>query len=446
MSKIKEQDILKLLRGKASPKKLKALEEWSSKDTVNAVSLERYQRIYDEADHLSTYNHVDTDLEWKNFTSNIKESVADTEILEYFDGLASPTQRKKVEDWKKMSASNESDFETFNLILEESRELSDYKKVDVDNEWANFGKLLKEKETQPTESLEIQSSNVQKEISVAPTFKNTSTSTVHEAKEIPLITPYTEERQSNRVVMWRVFAVAASILLLAVFGWTLWQNAGSSTTSDDMFLTYATADYPEVITLSDGTIINLDEQTILTYFKDANLSEERSVTIDGKGEFNVASNPEKPFIVKAKRSGVGIRVLGTKFRLEKSDEYIEVIRNIEGSVRAYSLSDTSTHVVMTAGDRYAFDGAKFIELRDLEEEYNGKEYDILYVLDYLMEESGWRVTSSPYAEFNGEAIIMVDLDKPYEEILEDLARRQDFQYVKMPCDGCFQVTRFTVDY
>ena len=98
--------------------------------------------------------------------------------------------------------------------------------------------------------------------------------------------------------------------------------------------------------------------------------------------------------------------------------------------------------MLTQGDRYGWDGHQFINLNDIEEEFVGQDYDILYVLDYLMEQSDWRVTSGSEIPFNPEGIVNIDLSKSYEEILEDLAERADFQYIDRDCDGCYEVTKF----
>jgi len=168
----------------------------------------------------------------------------------------------------------------------------------------------------------------------------------------------------------------------------------------------------------------------------------RAVILEGKGEFDVAELPSKPFRVQAKRSGVGVVVLGTRFRFEDSDEYLEIIENLEGSVRAYSLADTNTHVIMHPGDRYGFDGVRFIDLNDIQEEYVGEDYDLLYVLDRLMELSEWKVTSGPEMPFEPNEMVNINLDQDYEDILADLRERADFDYIPKGCDGCYEIIRF----
>jgi len=470
MSKIKEQDILKLLRGEASAKKLKALEEWSSLDEDNATDLEVYQKIYDESEHLSSYKRVDANDEWNQFTNVLQNSVNEGDLLQYFDGLATPAQRTKVEEWRSFSKSNKEEFNVFNLIISESTKLNEIKRVDADAEWKSFSKAIKGKST-PANLTAVGAAPLAKSIldpapvkktdavstsvaatTVAPTAPKVETT--YKAKEVtmtPTPTPTPSVQNSGRgrrLSLFRSLAAAAVFCLMAFAVWNMytgsWSPFGSSG-EEEMFATFATAELPDQLTISDGSTINLDNHTTLTYFADVDRIDQRTVTIDGQGEFDVASLPEKPFVVQASRSGVGIRVLGTKFKVRgNEDGYLEIIENIEGSVRAYSLEDTANYVIMTAGDRYGFDGVNFVNLNDVVEDYNGKDYDILYVLDYLMKESDWKVISGSEIEFEGAGIVNVDLDKPYEEILEDLADRTDFEYIKRDCEGCYEVRKFVV--
>lgn len=475
MSKIKEQDILKLLRGEASAKKLKALEEWSSIDEDNATELEVYQKIYDESEHLSSYKRVDADAEWSQFTNILQNGVNEGDLLSYFDGLATPSQQSKVEEWRSFSKTNKDEFNVFNLIISESAKLNEVKRVDANAEWESFGKMIQgksapanltavgtapivapiiAKETiKPTPAV---STNVKATTITTPPIAAPTTTPTYQAKEVSMtpepavVNTGAEEGRSNRIFMWRSLAAAAAFIVISLIGFRAYQNDwslfGGGNNGDDMYATFATADLPDQLSLSDGSMVSLDKQTTLTYFRDVDMTDLRDVTIDGRGEFDIASNPEKPFVVKSSRSGVGIRVLGTKFKIRGDEEgYLEVIEDIEGSVRAYALDDTTNYVIMTAGDRYGFDGVNFIDLNDIQEEYYGKDYDILYVLDYLMKESDWKVISGSEIEFDAAGIVNIDLDKPYEEILEDLRERTNFEYIKRDCEGCYEVRRFVVE-
>lgn len=448
---IKERDILKLLDGNASSKKLKALEEWTLKKPSNVTKLERYQIIYDEAKELSSYNKVDASTEWAAFQQALVDPVNDNDLLKYFDGLTSPEEKLKVDKWKSVSTANKQEFETFDLVLTESAKLKDYKETNADDEWTSFLALTKETKGDQTTHLTAEPKTTafvptptlnetlkptrQESTYVAPPFV-----TPTQAKEVQFIPQEKEEKSSNTLMY--ALLMAAGLLLVGAVGWNTWTSAQNGGLDGNLYSTYATNDTPETLTISDGSVIDLAAQTELVYFTDVDAMDVRSVELTGKGTFEIAKNPEKPFILKAKRSGVGIRVLGTKFRFEDHHEYIEVIENIEGSVRAYSLTDTNTYVIMTAGDRYGFDGVRFINLNEGEELLTGESVKIQFVLDHLMKESDWRVITKAYSEFDAEGYVTIDLNKSYEDILADLERQADFEYIPLDCDGCYQINRF----
>ena len=467
MSGIKEQDILRLLRGEASPKKLKKLEAWASEDVENASDLELYQTIFDEAEHLNSYRKVDADMEWKAFSKALHNSVSDNELLNYFDGLASPSDRKKVEEWRDLSKSNSEEFTSFNTLISESTRLNEYKSVDVEAEWSAFSDMIKGKSTPanltavsaaagaaviaPKPSTPVlktvtpTSTTTSSKSTYTPPPTNTSQPTMAKEVKMEATTPVFQQEKKTRS-LWRPIAIAASLLLLVGFmGINLYQGKGlfGIGGGDELYATFATADTPGTLNTVDGSILDLDSESAVKYFTDINKINIRNVELDGRGVFDIASNPEKPFVLTSKNTGIGVRVLGTKFRIEGGqNEFLEIIENIEGSVRAYSLEDTTTSVILTKGDRYGWDGYQFINLNDIQEDFSGQDYDILYVLDYLMEQSDWKVISGADIEFDPTGVVNVDLSKSYEEILEDLAERADFHYVDRDCDGCYEVRKF----
>ena len=454
MSEIKDRDILKLLDGNASAKKLKSIEKWASEDPSHARELELFQRIYDELGQLSSYKRVDTGSEWAEFKDAADTQVSDVELLQYFDGVATPAQRDKVDQWKEESDENKEDFEIFDMIITESAHLQGYKSVDSANEWSSFkssisstnAKITTVPTPAPKSSINEQYKSTEAH-KITPSYQpatSTYTSTAG-AKEVAFTPAPVVQEETNRVWMWRSLAVAASLLLLSAFMWLLWQNNGlglNGNGNQELFATFSTESNPDQITLTDGSSIALNEYSSVTYFTDVEKVDQRAVTLEGNGDFDIASNPQKPFIVKSPVSGVGVRVLGTRFKVTDHDKYQKVVENIEGSVRAYSLADTTVSVTMTAGDSYGFDGYRWINLKDVQEEYVGSEYKLLYVLDYLMEESNWNVTSAPYAPFNPDASVIINLDQDYEGILYDLVDQADFEYVPNGCEGCYTITRF----
>ena len=103
------------------------------------------------------------------------------------------------------------------------------------------------------------------------------------------------------------------------------------------------------VTLSDGTkvYINSDSKIIIpNVFK----SDKREVFLEGEAYFDVAKNPNKPFLIKTK--GAVIEVLGTSFAVRNypGDNIIQTVVS-EGTVsfRSDDKKDNNS-VILTAGN------------------------------------------------------------------------------------------------
>lgn len=84
------------------------------------------------------------------------------------------------------------------------------------------------------------------------------------------------------------------------------------------------------ITLPDGTIVHLNSESKLTYTPDFN-GKLREVVLEGEAFFEVTPNSEQPFIVDA--SGLSVKVLGTSFSVQTSDQGNEIsVILVEGKV------------------------------------------------------------------------------------------------------------------
>ena len=100
-------------------------------------------------------------------------------------------------------------------------------------------------------------------------------------------------------------------------------------------------------TLSDGSVVWLNERSKITYASEFN-NRERDIELSGEAFFEVVKNPDIPFVVRAKQSQV--KVLGTSFNMRayegESQDEVYVVR---GSV---SLSDINDQLlILNAGDQ-----------------------------------------------------------------------------------------------
>lgn len=124
---------------------------------------------------------------------------------------------------------------------------------------------------------------------------------------------------------WRQFAIAAGVCALALplaaySGWNLgWLP--------DSYQHFAATDEIRQVTLSDGSQLELNLNTDLTF---SNYKDERRVTLkQGEAFFSVSHDVSHPFVVRA---GEGeIRVTGTRFNVWMYQDQVRV-NLVEGSV------------------------------------------------------------------------------------------------------------------
>lgn len=147
----------------------------------------------------------------------------------------------------------------------------------------------------------------------------------------------------RRVPLWQYVAAAAAVVCLSVAG-TLWvsETYGGR---DNAVMTecYAQNGHTEKLALPDGSTVHLNSGSFLFYPDDMKGST-RTVYLVGEGNFKVAKNPEKPFIVRS--ANMMITALGTEFNVKAYPEEDDVTTTlIEGKVRV-NYSDTISHVLI----------------------------------------------------------------------------------------------------
>ncbi len=426
MLEIKDRDILKFIDGELTKGDVKeSIDQWLKADDENLSDVQLMKTVVNESAGLKDINPVDVDAEWAFFTANIKnenpEAVvsepSERDLLLYLDKVLPPNKRQGVESWASSDIGNSSVIADFNTILDHAPATQSYKLVDSDAEWLSF--------TSARDARSVDTKIVSMSDPVVPTSNRAA----------PTVTSSAEER-STIIPIWMRYASAAAVALLC--GFFLWQNMGNNKVT---YSTYATKFNTHDFQMVDGSYVTLGENTTLKYPTNIKGADERKLYIDGEGQFDVASIKEKPFIVEVTNE-IAVEVTGTIFKVFRHEDFAEAVENIEGSVRAYSIKNPEIYVDMTAGDRYGWDGEKFIDLNIPAEVDNSVEYNILYVLDYLMANSAWRVVSSPNMPFDEEGVVKIDLDQPIEDVLSDLQKRADFDYFELDCDNCYQISRF----
>ena len=149
-----------------------------------------------------------------------------------------------------------------------------------------------------------------------------------------------EQLEVKRAISPWVWRVAASLVLVSSVVLWFWLQ------SPDPLRQVASA--VEEVQLSDGSLVTLNEQAILTY-PEKFVGEERTVALTGEAFFEVAHDPEQPFRVQA--GPVTITVLGTSFQVNFSPDQVTVMV-ASGKVKVQSdFADQ----VLVAGDQVVLD-------------------------------------------------------------------------------------------
>ena len=153
---------------------------------------------------------------------------------------------------------------------------------------------------------------------------------------------------------WSIAAVMLILIISGALGWTLFgiqnQNLKSQISDNpirDIVVTTGMGEHSRV-SLPDGTALTLNAQTTVRY----NLSDgQRQVSIDGEAFFEVARDPEHPFVVSA--NGMTVTCLGTSFDVRNySDESNASVVLRDGKVR---VNARDADLTMEPGSRVLMD-------------------------------------------------------------------------------------------
>lgn len=123
------------------------------------------------------------------------------------------------------------------------------------------------------------------------------------------------------------------------------------------------------VDLPDGTVAWLSPCSRLRFSGSFN-EKDRQVELDGSTFFDVAKNPDKPFIVAAKQYRV--RVLGTKFNISayaSSPEFETDL--VEGAVHIYDATDARNEIFLQPHEKAVLWGDRLVKRASA---FNNEEY------------------------------------------------------------------------
>ena len=244
---------------------------------------------------------------------------------------------------------------------------------------------------------------------------------------------------------------AAAAILIAVL--SLWQynykdNSPPTTAIAKVNVTQKLirqanqSDRPQLLTLSDGTSVLLSARSVLHYPQtfDAN---QRVVTLEGEGFFEVSKDPGKPFVVYA--GEIVTRVVGTSFRVKAygNQPDVEVIVKT-GRVSVSSQRQAGSSVILLPNQR-----VKFMHQEDA---FDKVVRASVRKEDAYIEQTSFDFTDTPVAQIvkSLERAYLVEIDFP-AELLRDCNLTTSLndqplpEKLKIICESLGERTRYEMN-
>ncbi|WP_160114500.1 FecR family protein [Aquimarina sp. AU474] len=214
-------------------------------------------------------------------------------ITRYLKDDVQEDERKFVKNWIAQSEINKNYFEEVEQLWKASEEIDDFDKINVNDEWDKF------------------------------------TSNTSSQKDI-------QTKENNRAFL----KIAASIAVIIGLG-AYFMNYFNA----DVTLIAQTGEENRFV-LPDQSVVWLNEGSELTYKKDFE-GKTRASQLKGEGFFEVAKNPEKPFVVSTNNTET--KVLGTSFNL-KTDTNTKETKLVLVTGKVQFTSDGNQEILLP-GDK-----------------------------------------------------------------------------------------------
>lgn len=154
------------------------------------------------------------------------------------------------------------------------------------------------------------------------------------------------ERKKSPLLIWACVATCLG-LLIATFLWV------GDPASDDQWHSYHdapgfialenTAEKSMRVEMTDGSVISLERNSRIKYKNNYATDSVRSVYLQGEAFFEVARDPQKPFVVFT--NNIATEVLGTSFRVSANKDGEKVIVAVKtGKVSVYAIKNQPARV------------------------------------------------------------------------------------------------------
>ncbi|WP_442590798.1 FecR family protein [Pedobacter sp. AW31-3R] len=206
-------------------------------------------------------------------------------LAKYMMGEASPEEMELVAKWLEESEYNEKYFAHFKLIWETAESLKTKSNLDVEQSWEEFKQLTQQAEKGPAQN------------------------------RYPMAASGTSK---GSLVHWiRIAAIWVCVVGISALLYTFLRPGAPE------LLTLETFDEVKTDTLSDGSVLTLNKNSVLTYPATFTGNTRELRLISGEAFFSIAKDPSKPFLVQLDHAVV--KVVGTSFNIRKGKKKAEVI-------------------------------------------------------------------------------------------------------------------------
>lgn len=164
-----------------------------------------------------------------------------------------------------------------------------------------------------------------------------------------------ERIQNKSVKLYRRLTAVAAAVMLPLLGavGTIWYYNNQKALSDNIAMVehFVPSGERKQLALPDGSTVWLDAGSILIYPE--KFGKTRNFYLSGKGNFNVAKDEEKPFIVKT--THLTIEALGTIFNVHSYPNENNTTVTLEsGKVQVDDKLETSSSIVLTPNEQLVF--------------------------------------------------------------------------------------------
>ncbi|MEP5610717.1 MAG: FecR domain-containing protein [Cyclobacteriaceae bacterium] len=218
-------------------------------------------------------------------------------LYRYFQKELTSEERTDVEAWRDASQENQDELEKARMMYLDLKGLAFYKSVnlhEVDRSWELFKKDKKIK-------------------------------SIHQA--------------STSSLTWLKYAASIVLLVSTAFAIYYYSNSVEE-------ITLASANEVREVTLSDGSLVALNQQASIEYLEPFQ-NNERRIKLTGEAYFEVTKRQEQPFVVEI--GDTEVRVLGTKFFIHQSSTNELSVQVEEGKVL---ISHNDIHEIAEEGQQF----------------------------------------------------------------------------------------------